>query len=160
MSAAPPTSGILEQLIDAAKALGIMRPDGSIDSSWFEHPLQRIGRVFGDESQRDALLRLLDDILPAAAGVAPTGSRWYPLLGPLTGTASSNAYLTVDARPGETFVGLAGSLSGSTGGANPLAGACSLRARSRPRRPPPSRTTTFAPRSLLCTAWATLLRAT
>jgi hypothetical protein len=127
---APPGSGILDQLIDAAKALGIMRPDGSIDPSWFEHPLERVGRVFGDDAQREALLRLLDEVLPPVPGVAPAGQRWYPLLGSPTAPSAqpiSNAYLTVESRPGETFVGLAGSLAGSTAGTNPGAGALSIR---------------------------------
>ncbi len=122
------TDGILDELLDAAKAIGLMRPDGSIDSSWFEQPLQRVGRVFGDETQRQALFDLLDAVLPPASGVAPTGQRWYPLLAAATGPQQSNAYLTVEPRPGETIVGLAGALAGTTGGANPITGSLSLRA--------------------------------
>src|SRR5947207_10422519 len=63
MTTAPPAAGVLDELVDAATALGVMRADGSIDPSWFEHPLNHIGRVFGDDGQREALLHLLDGLL-------------------------------------------------------------------------------------------------
>jgi hypothetical protein len=122
------TEGILDELLDVAKAIGLMRSDGTIDTSWFEQPLQRIGRVFGDEGQRQALLDLLDAVLPPAPGVAPTGQRWYPLLAAATGPQRANAYLTIEPRPGETIVGLAGGLADTTGGGNPITGSLLLRA--------------------------------
>ncbi|MEY2590381.1 MAG: large repetitive protein, partial [Acidimicrobiaceae bacterium] len=131
MTVTEPTAGILDELLDVAKAIGLMRPDGSIDTSWFESPLGHIGRVFGDEAQRQALLDLLDAVLPTPPGVAPAGEHWYPLLGPLVGGAAAahaNAYLTIEPKLGETLVGLIGSLSATTGGANPIAGSLSLRA--------------------------------
>jgi len=128
LTATLPTAGVLDELLDVAKALGLMRSDGSLDASWFEAPLEHIGRVFGDEGQRQALLDLLDAILPPVQEVTEPGQRWYPLLRPAgPGDHQGNVYLTIEAIPGETLVGLAGSLKGATSGANPVTGSLSLR---------------------------------
>ena len=43
-----------------AKALGLVSADGSVDASWFEHPLDHLRTIVDNPAQRRGLLDLLD----------------------------------------------------------------------------------------------------
>ena len=77
-----------------AKALGLIDADGRLVPGWFEHPLESVRRALSNETQRAALLELLQDLLPPDdAAPDDAGARWHPLLerdGP------GNVYLTVE----------------------------------------------------------------
>ena len=81
------------------RALGLVSADGSVDPTWFEHPLDRLGTIVSNTIQRAALLDLLDRILPQGqrppTDRAPgAGSeRLYPLL---DATWRGNIYLAID----------------------------------------------------------------
>lgn len=65
-----------------AKALGLVAADGSVDASWFEHPLDHLRTIVDNPVQRRGLLDLLDSALPpspAAKSLAPPGEQWHPI---------------------------------------------------------------------------------
>ena len=87
---APP--GLASELSDAGKAIGLLTDSGDLDSGWFNNPAERLGNILGNASQRAALLRSLDVILPPVSlADIPATERWYPLLGD---NAAGNLYLT------------------------------------------------------------------
>ena len=94
-----------------AKALGLIDADGGLVPGWFEHPLEHVRRALSDETQRAALLELLQDLLPPDdAAPDDAGARWHPLLerdGP------GNVYLTVEG----DVIGVAAAIA--TDGAEP-----------------------------------------
>ena len=69
-------------------AIGITDDDGQLIASWFDHPLTAIRRILANPTQRNALLHLLDELLPPD----PDLPGWYPLLD----TEVGNLYLTVE----------------------------------------------------------------
>ncbi len=113
VAAAP---GLLAEVIDLGKAVGLLDGNGDFDTSWFESPLSSTAKVFGDDSQREALLSLLDTVLEDDPGACPrAGERWFALLP--TGLIG-NVFLTVDdSAQGRTRVGLAGAVHGPAGAA-------------------------------------------
>ena len=85
-------------------AIGITDDDGQLIASWFDHPLTAIRRILANPTQRSALLRLLDELLPPD----PDTPGWYPLLD----TEAGNLYVTVE----DDVIGLAAALhSGELG---------------------------------------------
>src|SRR5580704_1917313 len=103
-------SFLTPEILDVAEALGLVDSNGDLASSWFEDPLSHLSQVLTNATQRQAVLDLLDQIVPpqSPAG-APSGEKWHPLLG---AQASGNVYLTVnDApanNPGAVIVGIGG----------------------------------------------------
>ena len=57
-----------------AQAIGLLDADGDLVPGWFDAPFDAIADVLSDTDQRDAVLELLDEILPETTG-APNGSR-------------------------------------------------------------------------------------
>ncbi|HEX5354827.1 MAG TPA: DUF6603 domain-containing protein [Aquabacterium sp.] len=105
------------ELIDAAKALGLFNAQGDFDSTWFEHAFDRLQRILSNPTQRDALLSLLDRVVPPAAiSGLPAGEKWHPLLGTQT---RGNAYVTVKPVSGGVVLGLAGEVHGEAAGGHP-----------------------------------------
>jgi hypothetical protein len=64
-------------VLDAARALGLLAADGTVDADWFRDPLTRVRSVLADPSQRAALLGLLDALAPASHTV--DGADWHPV---------------------------------------------------------------------------------
>lgn len=113
-------SGTIErELLDAAKAVGILTASGGLNAAWFQHPDQKLSTILSNPEQRAAFLDLLDAVAPHAniPGL-PAGEKWHPLLG---NQPRGNLYLSVNSA-GPVVFGLAGELKG---GASPAA---SLRA--------------------------------
>lgn len=81
------TVGIDPPVLDLLSAIGLLDGDGRADPSWFDDPLARAGTVLSDPHQRAALLRLLEEMLPAAPGLPG----WHPLVEHESGAV----YLTV-----------------------------------------------------------------
>ena len=107
------------ELLDLGKVLGLFGADGNLDPSWFGDPLTRLQSIFSDTTQRDALLDLLDNLLPPVRidGTAP-GEKWHPLLDP--NSPRGNVYLTVLSN-GSLRVGAAGTFTSAQGAALPTA---------------------------------------
>ena len=109
------------EVLDLGKAIGLFNDGGSLQTHWFNDPLQNIESIFTVDTQRAAFLRVLDALLaPVQLPDTPAGETWHPLLGDQT---LGNAYLTVNTTNAVTF-GFAGEFH-STDGPPPLA---SLRA--------------------------------
>ncbi len=97
------TAQVSPELLSLAKAVGLVGPDGKVESAWFQHPLDSLRTILSDSHQRAALLSLLDLAVPSVADPAGGGARWYPLLDT---AARGNVYLTVDG----SVIGVAASL--------------------------------------------------
>src|SRR5215207_1555589 len=98
-------------IVSLAKALGLVDGDGNVDAGWLEHPLAGIRGVLANETQRAALLALLESLLPSEDGAAPAGARWHPLLDE---GGRGNVYVTVQG----DVLGVAARL-GTPAGQNP-----------------------------------------
>jgi len=98
------------EVLDIAKAAGLVSASGEINDSWFNNPLDNLRSVLTNSTQRAALLDLLDIVLPPQAIVGvPSGEKWHPLLGM---QPAGNLYLTVSlADP--LIMGLAGAYTTS-----------------------------------------------
>ncbi|QGN31643.1 alpha/beta hydrolase [Microlunatus sp. Gsoil 973] len=79
-------------------AIGVTDDNGQLVGSWFDDPLAAIRRILSNPTQRAALLRLLDELLPPD----PDLPAWYPLLD----TDVGNLYLTVE----DDIIGIAAAL--------------------------------------------------
>ena len=80
MSAVP---DLAAELGDLGKAIGLLNGGGGLDNGWFDTPLDKLRTILSDGGQRDALLRLLDTLLPPTAlSGLPANEKWHPLLGP------------------------------------------------------------------------------
>ena len=101
---APP--GLASELSDAGKAIGLLTDSGDLDNGWFNDPAERLGNILGNASQRAALLRSLNVILPPVSlADIPATERWYPLLGD---NAAGNLYLTANDSGSSVIFGAAG----------------------------------------------------
>ena len=97
------------EVLDLGKAIGLFDSGGNLDASWFGDPLQRLESVLSNQTQRDALLDLLDAVAESQAlsGIS-AGEKWHPLLGE---QPRGNAYLTVRNGGPNALLGLAGTYS-------------------------------------------------
>src|SRR5215831_17949080 len=77
------SADLAQELLDAGKAVGLLKADGQPDPGWFSAPDSKLSTILSDASQRAAFLDLLDQLAPPAqiAGL-PTGEKWHPLLAP------------------------------------------------------------------------------
>jgi large repetitive protein len=107
-------AGMDRELANAATALGLLGGDGNLDPSWFEHPLNHVGRLLKDTTQRKAFLDLVDALLPPDGnGAAPAGEHWHPLLG---AGHPGNVFLTVRGDgSGPVVIGVAAAAHGPAG---------------------------------------------
>ena len=107
------TEGLAGELRDLGQAIGLIGNDGNIDGGWFSDPLGKAASILASP-QRDALLRMLDALLPPATidGI-PSNESWHPVLGdqPL-----GNVYLTVK-NNGNVVLGMAGDIGSAAGSA-------------------------------------------
>ena len=68
-----------------AKALGILRDDGSPNDAWFGDPIgessnpRGLQDILSSDTQRDALLTFVDDVLGAPDRAERDGATWVPL---------------------------------------------------------------------------------
>ncbi len=114
-------SQLESEVLDVGKSIGLISDDGSVDTSWFQDPLSRLESILTNSpnhSQRDALLDMLDALLPPEQldGLAAT-EKWHPLLGQQT---LGNVYLTVNNTNAGVLFGAAGEYH-SSGAGDPLA---------------------------------------
>ena len=107
------TEDLAGEISDLGKAIGLIQDDGSLDGGWFSDPLGALESILSNHSQREALLRMIDALLPpiAVAG-APADEEWHPLLGD---QPRGNVYLTVKDTGSGIVLALSGDL-GTTGG--------------------------------------------
>jgi hypothetical protein len=106
-----PTDGLADELRDLAQAIGLIGSDGGIDGGWFSDPLGKAGSILASP-QRDALLRLLDALLPPAAIDGISGDeQWHPVFGD---QPRGNVYLTVK-KNGNVVLGMAGDIGSAVG---------------------------------------------
>ncbi|MDM0043056.1 hypothetical protein QTH91_01045 [Variovorax dokdonensis] len=102
------------ELLDAAKAIGLVKDNGDFDASWFEHVFERATSILSNPAQRKALLSMLDRLAPPRNPPGtPAGEKWHPLLGE---QPQGNAYFTVRAVGADVVVGLAGEVFGGPPG--------------------------------------------
>lgn len=102
------------ELLDAAKAIGLVKENGDFDASWFEHVFERATSVLSNPAQRRALLSMLDRLAPPRNPPGtPAGEKWHPLLGD---QPQGNAYFTVKSVGNDAIIGLAGEVHGGPSG--------------------------------------------
>src|SRR5688572_18663246 len=102
------------ELLDAAKAIGLVKENGDFDASWFEHVFERATSVLSNPAQRRALFSMLDRLAPPRNPPGtPAGEKWHPLLGE---QPQGNAYFTVKTVGNDAIVGLAGEVHGGPSG--------------------------------------------
>jgi hypothetical protein len=106
------TQGLADELSDAGKLLGLLQDDGNLNAGWFGDPLGNLNSILGTPTQRAALLRLLDALMPPAAldGI-PAGEKWHPILGALL---DGNLYITAKDTGGGVTFGMGGEFGGPT----------------------------------------------
>ncbi|WP_217591181.1 DUF6603 domain-containing protein [Burkholderia sp. GbtcB21] len=101
--------GMSGELADLARIAGLLNSDGGFNKDWFGAPLgaaPSLRTALSNADQRDAVLRLLDALLPPKTGPnVPAGEKWHPLL---PSNPSGNAYVTVREQGGGLVIGLAG----------------------------------------------------
>jgi hypothetical protein len=101
------------QLADLGKAIGLLKSDGSVDTTWFNDPLAKLSTILSDAGQRPAFQQLISDIFPPDT-ILPdlaNGEKWHPLLGK---QALGNLYLTEMPSPnGGVIFGVAGQIHAS-----------------------------------------------
>lgn len=102
------------ELLDAAKAIGLVKENGDFDASWFEHVFERATSLLSNPAQRRALLSMLDRLAPLRNPPGtPAGEKWHPLLGE---QPQGNAYITVKSVGNDAIIGLAGEVHGGPSG--------------------------------------------
>jgi hypothetical protein len=104
------SDALLTEVLDAGKAIGLLKPDGGLKPDWFQDPVSNLESILSNPDQRAALLDLLDQIIPPASisGIDPN-EKWHPLV---RDSGSGSLYLTVSSN-GVVKFGLAGELSGA-----------------------------------------------
>ena len=105
------SDALLNEVVDAGKAVGLLGSDGELNKDWFEHPLDSLAKILSDPLQRGALFDLLDQVVPPASvpGI-DSHEKWHPLI---SKPGIGNLYLTVS-QNGTSKVGVAGDLSGNS----------------------------------------------
>ncbi len=102
------------ELLDAAKAIGLVKENGDFDSAWFEHVFERATSILSNPPQRKALFSMLDRLAPPRNPPGtPANEKWHPLLGE---QPQGNAYFTVKTVGSDAIVGLAGEVHGGPDG--------------------------------------------
>ena len=108
------TQDLADELSDLGQAIGLIS-NGSIDSGWFEDPQKRLSTILSDPQQRQALMNLVNALLPPATlpGI-PENETWHPLLG---NQPRGNVYLTLNTSEPAVVFGVAADFGnlGSTG---------------------------------------------
>jgi hypothetical protein len=105
------SSNLAQELIDAGKAVGLLKGNGDPNPDWFSAPDARLSTILSDPTQRAAFLDLLDQVAPPdpIAGL-PAGEKWHPLLG---SQPKGNVYLSVNSHDDMVDFGFAGELHGT-----------------------------------------------
>ena len=98
------TQDLAGELSDLGQAIGLIS-NGGIDGSWFADPQGSLAKILSNPPQRQALMSLLDALLPPVTipGI-PAGEKWHPLLGNQT---RGNVYLTVNDSGSNVLFGIA-----------------------------------------------------
>jgi hypothetical protein len=94
----------LAELGDLAKALGIVDGAGDFRADWFTRPGDYLSGMLADETQRDALVGFIDEVLGGAARETdPQGLIWLPIAS--VTTPRLTVYVVLDERPAN-YVGV------------------------------------------------------
>ena len=67
-------------LADVLYAIGLANPDGSLNRDWLSAPGDYLKTVLASESQRVALLRLLEEKLEGDKETDSEGREWLPVV--------------------------------------------------------------------------------
>ncbi|MHB1170507.1 MAG: hypothetical protein ACYC28_14615, partial [Longimicrobiales bacterium] len=90
----------LGELSALATALGLAEANGSFRDDWLSRPGHYLGRTLADETQRDALLAFIDDVLGGAQRDEDAEGRvWLPLFSETN--PSITVFLVLDDRPAD-----------------------------------------------------------
>lgn len=104
------TENLAGELSDAGKLLGLLNDTGGLNDDWFGDPLGQLEGALTRQGGRDALVNLLNALLPPASlAGTPPGQSWYPLLGD---KPQGNLYLTVDELGDGILLGAGGAFGG------------------------------------------------
>lgn len=88
----------LGELSSLATALGLAEGNGTFRDDWLSRPGYYLGRTLADETQRDALIAFIDDVLGGAERDEDTEGRvWLPLFSETNPRIT--VYLVLDDRP-------------------------------------------------------------
>lgn len=86
-------SSLQSELLDAGQALGLIDGSGNLDPDWFDSPVGHLESILTNDTQRAALVKALEGLLPSDTGAPATSSEhWHPLLG---AGRPANVYLVV-----------------------------------------------------------------
>jgi large repetitive protein len=98
------TATDLGPLLDVAKAVGLVKADGSLNPDWFGDPGGHTGQMLRAQPQRDALLHGLDTLLGEDADlfVDEKNRSWVPIVD----HGGVGLYLVVEVADGATVLGL------------------------------------------------------
>jgi large repetitive protein len=99
------TQDLAGELSDLGQAIGLINTDGSLNTNWFEDPQGKLQTMLSDAGQRQALMNLVNALLPPAtfAGI-PVGETWHPLLG---NQPRGNVYFTINTSGPAVVFGIA-----------------------------------------------------
>ena len=94
----------LGELLDLAKAIGLVKADGTLDPAWFGDPASHTGQLLRSPVQREAFLRGLDALLGQEGDVEldEQGRSWVPVV--VHGGVA--LHLVVEAQGAVTLLGL------------------------------------------------------
>lgn len=95
------TQDLAGELSDLGQAIGLIK-DGGLNGDWFSDPQGSLKTILSDSGQRQALMDLVNALLPPATipGI-PDNETWHPLLGDLP---RGNVYFTINTSgPGVVF---------------------------------------------------------
>ncbi|HEX3092200.1 MAG TPA: hypothetical protein VHW72_06235, partial [Candidatus Angelobacter sp.] len=103
------TGDLTSELAELGKAIGLFKPDGSLDVSWFGEPLTRLESILTNSDQRAALLDLIDAFFPPVTNIPDlaAGEKWHPILG---AQSLGNLHFTEVPGDGGIVFGLAGEI--------------------------------------------------
>ena len=90
-------AGSFGDLADLLKALGLARADGALNDDWLGHPIDHLKIMLSAEHQREALLRVIEDLLEEETEIDAEGHVWLPVVTSDDGVATF--YFVIDDSP-------------------------------------------------------------
>ena len=82
---------------DLATALGLLDEGGSFEADFLSNPGDHLSTLLADDTQRQALVSFVDEVLGGAEAEAEGGTTWLPLV--TTGSPPLTVAVTLDASP-------------------------------------------------------------
>ncbi len=92
-------------LADLLRALGLAETDGALNEDWLANPIDYLRTILSAEHQREAFLRVIEDLLEEESEIDAEGHVWLPIVA--TDDGAATFYFVIDDAPvGEVHIGL------------------------------------------------------